>query len=486
MNDFKFEDASQLYEMARGWYCVSPVVLLPDSLWESAPYGLTQDKSTLALDLGRKAAKPVDHALIAVMAAISVGMERESLAQVIKHHQLTPEALINCEFHDIDEDDEYVFIPDEFSPVEMTPWHISNEIIQAVSMDESLTEIFAKKRFDMWRQDLVVATIMSPKSAFWPSTHIALQAGTQISQWANRASSLAPYNFKHAGIDLSELSSDEIFEFLERSGHLSSHDCLEQGHDPHVFFRCVFQDVEDNSPGNLTKLARRLNDIKDPDKLDRLNRMIVTKICDHDNDDFAGNIPVLKGMAMALDPSKFKHALSSMVLKLNAISEKKIDDPVWLPSDPVMDQCLAVFRNAPDSIFRLLADELCSVKPEDFTSGHFRAMSFLVNRWGAQNLEGIDTNEVLLKVMEGLETYSQARHCDYRTHPTEKFKDMAKARVEAFVKWLSPKMTIDYPVFAKLDSMSKAILASNGFDIRKLPNMTRRDRGVVLTNELGL
>ena len=51
---------------------------------------------------------------------------------------------------------------------------------------------------------------------------------------------------------------------------------------------------------------------------------------------------------------------------------------------------------------------------------------------------------------------------------------------------LIPHMSIDYKGLAGLSSETRIFLSSNGFDFKKIPDMTRQDRGVVLEDQLGL
>lgn len=494
MNEHDFVDAVELYEFARGWYAAEINAPQPIPEWNQLVSDLQNSGAVnepLGIYLGEKFAKPVDHSMIAVLAAISVGMPRESLLDVIKQNDLTVKSLLRCKFADVnygDEgDEEYEFVEDEFNPVEMTPWHITNEIIQAVSLDPDLSRnLAAEYSAGDTTQNLQVAAAFAKNEAFWPSKGIKHALETGIRNRGPLEQATPSTNVLYCGADFANMPDDEIIQFLENSGNLLP-ECSQENGFENSFFRALFLKVSEKHGKNLIALANALNNAEDPDQLASLDERILIKLCDFEYDDFTGGLPVLKGIQMSLDESKYPSIRNSMIFKLNAMPLERIEKIKEENLDEHLGTGTDQFFSEPQSIFASLSDDLMAIAPEDFRKGHFRAIGeFLKHRVHDQDLAQVDLNAVLLKIMQGLEAYLATVHYDYKGTPTEKLKAVAEKHVGTLVAWLAPVMDIDYAEFAKLSSTSKALLASNGLDIRKLPRMTLQDKGRVLSDQLGM
>lgn len=494
MTEHDFVDAVELYEFARGWYAAEINAPQPIPEWNQLVSDLQNSEATnepLGIYLGEKFAKPVDHSMIAVIAAISVGMPRESLLEVIKQNDLTVKSILKCKFADVnygDEgDDEYVFVEDEFNPVEMTPWHITHEIIQAVSLDPDLSRVLAAEySAGDTTQNLQVAAAFAKDEAFWPSKGIKNALETGIRNRGPLEQATPSTNVLYCGANFASMPDDEIIQFLENSGNLMP-ECSQENGFENSFFRALFIKVSEKHGKNLIALANALNNVEDPDQLASLDERILIKLCEYEYDDFTGGFPVLQGIQMSLHESKYPSIRNSMIFKLNAMPLERIEKIKEDNLDEHLGTGTDQFFNEPQTIFASLSKELMGVAPEDFRKGHFRAIGeFLEHRVHEQDLAQVDLNAVLLKAMQGLEAYQATIHFDYKGTPNEKLKVQAQDHIARLISWLEPKMDMDYGSFARLSSSSQAMLASSGFDIKQLPNMTRRDRGEVLSNQLGL
>jgi hypothetical protein len=139
--------------------------------------------------------------------------------------------------------------------------------------------------------------------------------------------------------------------------------------------------------------------------------------------------------------------------------------------------------------FRLanLLNDLATLEPQQYRDPHFRAMARLVSALNDdQSLDDLDLNEVVLKTIEGLEAYKEAIHVDVLGQETNEFKVSAVGRVNEFISYLAKHMEIDYTRFANVKPETRVLLASSGFEVKKIPNMTRRERGEIIGNQLGL
>lgn len=496
LNEHGFYDAVELYEFARGWFSTDLSDPLPIPDWAKMVDDLGQAHGvtgSLGINLGGRFAKPVDASMIAVIAAISLGMDRESLLQVIKQNHLSMRSVISCRFSTWDTGyeefppDEHVFVPDDSYPVDVTQWHATNEIIQAISLDDALS----KKMADEYSAidstyHISIACANSSNKAFWQKTHITdyLAGGSGIKRALENP---VPFqNVKNCDFDLASMSDREVISLLDNAGNLMPECSTENGYD-NMFFRSLFIDIYQDKNSPALRIPRALNAVHDETELERLNKNLLEKLIDYDYFDFTGGLPVLKGMKSTLSSEKYSTVMGSMVLKINATPL----DRIYRPNSPEAEELEGTgaeeLLHAPGSIFGKLATELRNIKPEDFRKGHFQAMdTFLGNVKHDQDLAAVDLNATLLAVMRGLEAYQATPHYKYDKKNTDEHKIMASAVVDKLVAWLTPKMNIDYSSFAGLSSPMKAILGSNGFDVRKLPNMTRQDRGQVLSDQLGL
>lgn len=495
MNQHDFVDAVELYEFARGWYAAEPEAPQPIPHWEQLVSYLEKNDESghpLGIYLGAKFAKPVDQSMTAVIAAISIGMPREALLDVIKQTGLTMKTVIRCGFADVDYGDEedpeeYVFIEDEFNPVEMTPWHISNEIIQAISLDAELSRVLADEyNATDSTQNLSVAAALANDESFWPRTRILQVIESRIRTRGSLEQATTATNLLYSGANLSSMTDKEVLDFLEKSGNLMPENSSENGFE-NAFFRTVFLNVSENQGKNLIRVARALNSIDDPQQLESMNLRLLQKLCDYDYSDITGWMPVLRGIRMALDEDKYSQVRNSMLLKINAVTFEGASSITKADPEKILSAGVGQFVDAPQSIFASLCKDLMATEPHDFRKGHFLAIGEFVKHLAhEQDHDQVDMNDVLLKVIRGLEAYQATDHYDYRGILHDKLKITAKDRVETLVAWMAPRMSADYKLLSKLDSSSQAMLASNGFDIKQLPNMTRRDRGEVLSNQLGL
>jgi hypothetical protein len=103
-----------------------------------------------------------------------------------------------------------------------------------------------------------------------------------------------------------------------------------------------------------------------------------------------------------------------------------------------------------------------------------------------QNPDGVDMTGLVARAMKGLMAYHEMRHFEEGLITNDNKKE-ADEWVSTFLKSVADiGVTYDYKQFSDLTSSDKRLMASAGFDIKKLPGMNTRDRGQVLTDQLGL
>lgn len=131
--------------------------------------------------------------------------------------------------------------------------------------------------------------------------------------------------------------------------------------------------------------------------------------------------------------------------------------------------------------------ELLDIDPLNFRKGHFEAIGAMAEKWSApQELSDFDAMRLVGHTTSALAAYKGQRHIDFMKGGCTAYQDRATSQVITFISWLAPQISIDYASLAHLESSAKAILAKAGFDYKKLPGMTHRDKGNVLSEALGM
>jgi hypothetical protein len=129
--------------------------------------------------------------------------------------------------------------------------------------------------------------------------------------------------------------------------------------------------------------------------------------------------------------------------------------------------------------------DIMSTKPEDLGLSHFR-----IYRLGKMNLPKqvitppFAPEQVLTHMLAGLESFvvpngsKNARNLEG--------EDQAMKGAIFLAKTLASRYELDYIAFASVSSLGVRVLAEAGLDKRRLPRMNYRDKGILVSAELGL
>ena len=493
-----------LFRLAQEWYITHPGEQIPHEVWDKEVNDLKrclprQETSTADTLMPASASWLFVHAniwkvnnvapeMIPFLAAITLSFSTEALAKVARHHNIQLTHLTNLRYEldhslacDYRQEDDHRPMNDA--------WTVTAAVVEALCFDPESADQFVKDCLPYtWRAspELRVACLLVDEPRLWPSTHV------QNCLSEHRAGKETPYvqDQMITTIILNECSKAfieftpaQLQKILERSGNLELGATLEFGF-KRRFFANILHAMGQSTNSNAKVLGRVLNAVEDPDLLDRLKKRLREALSEYTSDDIGLGATSVENLQSRLDNLKYADVLDDIVLKINLLPlEHMISERTAFEDGSAFD----VFYDQPTTLLSRLADRLLATEPENFRSAHFKALEQLTTfKRARQNTVGVDMTRLVLNTMKGLLAYHQMSHFDEGVF-TNECKKQADEWVSTFLKSVSNVgVQYDYAQFSELTSSDKQLMASAGFDIKKLPGMTTRDRGRVLDDHLGL
>lgn len=479
------QDATSAFLFAREWHQANPSEQIPGEIWAEQIQGLSdEDEWQICAGDTRCIANGLD--FIPILAAVSTGKQGLSLLQVCRHHNVQPYFLktLNIEAHD---GKSIGAALDSGFEVPLSAWNICNEVVQALSGSEFNVMGFERSKPHLTsRPDLAQAFLHSPQRILWPVTPLQRVRDNPTEQ--RPACGTCPVTaFSKSGVDLREYSDARILELLERSGNLLEGMAAEDGLRQTFFFN-LFTEIDKGGEKNLERLVQAINSIEDRDQISKVADIITAQLSNH-------SLPwgSTKGIAMYraldtyLDPEKYEKVFNSVLIRVCATSLKDVIDIMGIsPGEVDYTRYEDILLNS-KYLMSMLVKELSPLTPSDYRGSHFYALSRLASDdYDSPSLNGLDLNGLVLKTLQALEAYLGATHLDVLGNETSEMKNEATRNVSRFVEFLSSRMEIDYVQFSDVSAESRMLLASSGFEIKHIPNLSRHERGRVLSDQLGL
>jgi hypothetical protein len=483
----EFTDVTELLRFAQDFYLTHPGQQMDLALWEKRVAQEGKPDDLWVVQVGKHAAEHARPSFIPVLAAITLGFGSEDLMTVMKHHRMTANDLLVCEYglHLIPGVPENP-VDDARTPLDS--WSVCKEVVAAIYLDAELSKDLTEELNDLsvhyeHNYDFEIACLLSPNPDLWPITK--LNTGLRSEDLSITACS----TLQCASTSFCHLSNDQILLILERSGNLHPFVISENGFEEdqaNQFYKDFFIGLLGRDTKNLTRVMEALNSVEDPVLLEKLNRRIINALPDFDFSGTQDAFEVMSMMEKHLNHDRYAPVLNSIVIKLNVLPINRMK---------LMPEFLASVQNVrayeldrePDQILKRLNAELMAIEPEDFRRPHFHAIGAATKDLSRpQDLSGVDLQALLMRALQGFGEYGKAKHQTWMGEPTSKYVDNAKPSIENLARYVAKKAEVDYKAFADLSSEMKALLASNGFDPRKLPGISRQDKGRVLIDNLGL
>jgi hypothetical protein len=493
-----------LFRLAQEWFISHPDEQIPHEVWDKEILELKNRKpeqNASSADTLRPASAQwlyvhaniwkvnnVAPEMIPVLAAITLGFSAEALSMVTRHYNIQKKHLTDLQF----ERDSSIACDyraeDDARPMN-DAWTVTEAVVNALCFHPESADQFVKDCLPWtWRAsaELRVACLLADEPRLWPSTYVqesmkSFKAGKEIDYAEDQLISAVTLN--ECSKAFIEFTPVQLQKILVRSGNLEIGATYEYGFDRR-FFADLLSSLSDPSNSNAKIIGRLLNTVKNPALVKTISKKLCESMSEYSAAGTTTNVVTLANLQNQLDNTRYAPVLDDILLKINILPLAHMTgDRTADTSGSAFD----VFYNDPTTLLAKLADRLLETDPKDFRGSHFIALErvFTFAR-ATQSTEGVDMTALVLRVMQGLWNYHQTSHFDEGSF-TNEYKKRADEWITSFLSSVSNiGVTYDYSQFSELSSSDKQLMASAGFDIKKLPGMTTRDRGRVLSDQLGL
>jgi hypothetical protein len=195
-------------------------------------------------------------------------------------------------------------------------------------------------------------------------------------------------------------------------------------------------------------------------------------------------IGLYKFLREIVDDTWLERLIDSPMLLINMVAEEGNID---LSNNPKSEELIREFPALinPETLLDRCLKEIMATAPEELGSSHFRIYLLEELNPPKQVLSpDLQPEQVIKHMLKGLESFSIDEKLEWlRTDDT---RDSAVSGCNYVIKTLAGLCELDYTAFKGLGSSSVRVLVEAGLDKRKLPRMNGRDKGHLISEELGL
>jgi hypothetical protein len=478
------ENVNWLLQFAIEWYADHPGQQIPEDEWESQVNCAWDHCDLWKIELGAVVIESVPSRVVPGLAAICLGLSSEVLLEVIKHHDIQCDHLNACNYSLRDVENEAPSLSDK-SLFSLDEWNVTKAFVDAMCLDDQYVGILENHLTSEESADTEMACLLSSVQDLWPCTalskHVAMiAAGTMDEAEFLPRSTTSIEMFKESHVPLESMTGDEILTLLERSGNLTLGVNNESGYPRfHQFFTTLFKESRHCTRYGL--ITDAINCVEDPIRLAAITERLLEVLPNMSTDETH-----FREIQQLLDKNRYGSVTSSMVIKLNMLPISDLQLQHELRTEPSQSSPLNEFFR-PEETLKMLQDELIQLDPAHFRKHHFDAISIFATNWRVpQNMEGVDISQLLVHILSGFESYARQFHCDKWSLNTDEFVELATDAVGQLSQMISKLGNVDYSRFSVLSSKSQSLLASHGFEIKKMPGISNHDRGALLSDALGL
>jgi hypothetical protein len=485
MITYPLNDITWLFKLALEFYQANPGEQISEFNWNQ--YASKVDKyEGWIVKAGDMSIHGYVVNIIPFLAALALGRSDQDLLDVIKQHQVTPYDFNNFKIETAKEGAPFVDFGEHFKRG-FTQWDVCRSLVRAVSLEDEAAEDYLNN-VDGVRHthELNVACLLSAREDFWPATELTRMVANVAEERRMTPIPTSLEAFMSEDLDLNAFSDDQILTLLDRSGNLV--DGMEaEIHLQNQFFSNLLTSNIQSKNENLKRILSVINSPKNPEMADPLERHILSELTGlrYDRGVTQGVI-LFNAIIQSLDPVTFPKIFDSTLLKVIATSVFDLTMVMATSPEEVPDTLKNVLIES-NQLLSTLVPELEALEPDEYRSQHFKALKRLSSdSFAPQKLDGIDLNQLVHMIIRGFDAYKATIHVDGMGILSSSCKDEAEKDIGLFLRMVLPEMEIDYERFTGLSNDTRVLLATNGFDFKKLPNMTRHDRGQILSSQLGL
>lgn len=476
--DIDIEDVNHLLHFAQKWYREKPGTQIPFDLWDEMVDAVEEKRISWGVYDGDRGVERICGRLIPALAGISLGMSTEALHDILMHHEAMVEDLCLCTFvklHDV---------PKSKKPSPLATWNTTQALMRAFCLKNEHIDQFMAGSNQVYRSpEFNLALLTVPNPDMWPVTSIREHVKIDREGTGHSALEMTSINaFKSSEVDFSQFTDAQVLALLDRSGNLCPGALVEHGFE-RCFFSKFFQGLD--AQPNLQRILTAINAIENPALIEKMGCRILDSVSNLPAESGSKGLLVLTGM-LRLDSTKYGKILNSIILTLNIMPHRFFSDRSSL-ADQTTPSLFDGFCRAQDKVLLRLQNELMALPTEAFRLQHFQALGRFSNEFKhVQDLSDVDLQSLMIHCVEALDVYWKTIHIDRQGELNGITTIAALENTEAFITYALKHFEPDPKRFEHLSPLSQRILADNGMDLRKLPGLTRKDRGEILCDQLGL
>jgi hypothetical protein len=477
-------DVTSLFEFARDWYHRHPGEQIPIYDWDRQVSQVSESSDNWVIYEGGYSIQPRSHNIIPCLAAISMDMEPDALLPIMKHHEVTCYHISHTHCEQIYDD------PFDYDTAQKTISLAINEaLIQVVMLDDELSDAFFKEYMAYGvNDDLEIAWLLYDHAKFWPATvvehHKSLLSQSNVKNFVKAPDVTHGHTFLNSNLNFNTLSNKQVIKMLQRSGNLTLGVTAENGFEPNMSNSFFWHLLSAKSKGpdnpNVERTLEAINTVQDETMIAHIRSRILESVCE-DSRNMEGGVRLL---AEFLDDQRYGSIANDLVFNLKLMGRNTANDPPSSPPVSFGNNWAEKIVYTPELVLEQLCDDLKALTPQGLRKPHFEAIDALVSQLTITGdaIKGL-CKELLFLALEGLDAY---RETPFFVSKQLNPLDVVSSSLERLIRLVASDKDIDYAEFARYSSGSKALLAGNGFDLKKLPGITTRHRGQLLSDQLGL
>lgn len=477
------QNATALLHIAQDWFREHPGELIPVEEWDAMAQSMLNPGQ---LNVQEQGFAPIfeSPALIPAFAAITLGASTEQLSKIVMHHGVTAGMYAQIVGMNLNGNKDV-----RVAPTMLSSWNMSYQLLQALTLDRTYGLTVAEQLRNIpVDPDIQVACLLMEFEELWPVTHIRehmrrVDCG-EIAADDSTPEMTAAHSLRYVQTDLDCLSDEQRLKMLERSGNLCLGATKEYGF-RNGFFQEYFRCLADPKRTNISALRDTINEIEDPVLIDRIKLRMYEDLA-NSNYEYTTDGAHLSEVISGENPV-FSSVTLNTTLMLNILPLEQRINYEKMRSNSYLELSNHHFYENRHTILQDLNAELMRMEATSLRPEHFRALNQLFVEWKyEQNLHGVDLKALMSHVLKGWDAY-QARINDPGNGFVPDLHDLAAGEhLAGLIQYVHAKTEHDYSDFAGMSSPVKTLLVKNGYDIKKLPGISSRDRGRLLESEMGL
>jgi hypothetical protein len=496
MNDNNVQDVTWLLDFSKQWLGDHPGEQIPLDLWSKQFEKVKYGSDSFVIYDYEYSVTPGSLNLIPALAAITLGMKSNEIVKALKHHNVLCNHISQTTYDLVYESESKS--PPELEALALSSWNVNKNLIDAIMKDKDMSHSFSEeyRKYGI-NYEMEIAWLLCDHAPFWPDTfirqHLEEVSKGAIYEQRELFDATSSYAFSNTSFNFNDISDEKILTILERSGNLTYGLTSENGfYNTHAFFRdlLMIMDDPDSKNYNVEKVFEAINGVEIGDASTKIKDRIIESICQR-NHHIENGANLFKCMNKVLDRTRYGSISKDLVLNLNilnisSISKNKSID-IFEGNSFEGNSLAASIGISSEAVAQQLYLDLKNIKTDEFRRPHFDAVDKLL-RYSEIKSESIERTciDLLLICLKGLDVYRETPRYPGEDTSRDMHLEIACKDLQGLIAYSAKAKCLDYKAFGQFSSESKALLASNGFDIRRLPGMTSKHRGQVLSDQLGL